>query len=136
MYSVLAVDDEPYILQLIQWILGGDYRVLTAPSGEAALAVLSQEAVDIVVADLRMPGMSGLELLRIVKDHYPGVVRVLATAYTTEEVTAIAVQEIGVYQVLSKPWEAEELCAMVKSALAHGAAPPGPAPQDGLRVDR
>jgi two-component system response regulator HupR/HoxA len=115
--TILAVDDEPAILQLTRWTLKRKHEVLIAPSGEEALQILEAQPVDMVVSDLRMPGMSGLELLAIVRERWPKAIRVLATAYTTHEDTLRAVQEVGIYKLLAKPWLPEELVEVVEHGL-------------------
>jgi response regulator RpfG family c-di-GMP phosphodiesterase len=118
MFTILAVDDEPSILEITRWTLRRQYRVLTAGSGEEGLEVLAAQPVDLIVSDLRMPGMSGLEFLREARRLQPEALRVLATAYTTHEDTVRAVDEVGVYALLPKPWLPEELLGMLSEGLA------------------
>lgn len=117
MHTVLHVDDEPYILQISQWVLRQEFRVLTATSGEEALALLEAEPIDVVISDMRMPTMSGLAFLREAKRLRPGAQRILATAYTTHEDTLAAIHDVGIFKVLSKPWESDELLTLVREAV-------------------
>lgn len=117
MRTILHVDDEPYILQISQWVLRQEFRVLTATSGEEALAILAAEPVDVVISDMRMPTMSGLDFLREAKRLRPAAQRILATAYTTHEDTLAAIHDVGIFKVLSKPWESDELLTLVREAV-------------------
>ena len=61
---ILCVDDEPNILRALRWLLQKEFEVVTAPSGHEALALVRQHDFDVVISDQRMPGMTGVELLR------------------------------------------------------------------------
>lgn len=79
---ILLVEDEPSILSSLRRVLGRDrYEVLTAESGAAGLAVLESRSVDVVVSDMRMPGISGVEFLSEVIKRWPQTMRLLLTAF-------------------------------------------------------
>jgi response regulator RpfG family c-di-GMP phosphodiesterase len=80
--TVLIVDDEPRVLDALEAILAAEFRVLRAAGGEAALEILRAEEVAVIVTDYRMPGMTGVELLRRSQEHAPDTVRIILTAYT------------------------------------------------------
>ncbi|HSE03830.1 MAG TPA: response regulator, partial [Methylomirabilota bacterium] len=80
--TVLVVDDEPRVLDALEAVLAADFRVLRAEGGEQALRLLPGVDVAVIVTDYRMPGMTGVELLRRSQDVAPDAVRIVLTAYT------------------------------------------------------
>ncbi len=115
--AVLVVDDEPAGLRAMQRALRAEYEVLAAGSGVDALGVLEQRAVALVVADHRMPGMSGVELLARVARLHPAVVRVVLTGYTDIDSLLQAINEGQVFYYLTKPWEPRELRLVVRRGV-------------------
>jgi DNA-binding NtrC family response regulator len=113
---VLVVDDEPNMCRSLAIVLSeeGRYEVDTATSGAAALPKL--ERVDLVLTDLSMPGMDGLELLRRTKEASPETPVVLMTAYSTVQ-SAVEAMKGGAFEYLIKPFANEELLSVVESAL-------------------
>lgn len=118
-HTLLLVDDEPDILDALRRSFRKDYTVLTAPSGEAALEALRGGAVDLVLSDQRMPGLSGTEVLKAARELQPDAVRILLTGYSDMESLIACVNEAGLYKYLSKPWEPEDLRLTVARALEH-----------------
>ena len=115
---VLSVDDEANILKSIKRCLRKvDARVITAGSGEEALALLDGERVDVVISDMRMPGMSGAQLLARIRERQPDCARILLTGYSDVEATVQAVNEGGIARYLSKPWDDDELRQTVEDGL-------------------
>jgi signal transduction histidine kinase len=106
---VLYVDDDASNLVVFEASVGAVLPVLTANSGEAALRLLAQHEVAVVMADQRMPGMSGVELLERVHADYPDVVRVIITAYSDLEASIDAINRGHVDAYFKKPWEPREL---------------------------
>ncbi len=115
--SLLIVDDEPNTLALVSQLFRGDLPVLTAGSGEEALALLEAAEIGVLVADQRMPGMSGTELLNRVSSQHPEVIRILLTAYADMDTLTDAINEGKVYQYVAKPWDNRELTMVVRSAM-------------------
>jgi two-component system response regulator PhcR len=103
MPTVLYVDDEDMARKYFGRAFGNEYRVLTAPGVDAALALLAGHAVDVLVTDYRMPGKAGSELLREVESTWPGLVRILVTAYADKHVLLETVNGGDVFRVLEKP---------------------------------
>lgn len=104
--SVMFVDDEPLVLRSIARLLEtAPLEVLTAGSGAEALRVLEQRPVDVLVADFDMPQMTGLELLGIVRQRYPGVVRMVLTGNATVERAMVAINEGEVARLFEKPFD-------------------------------
>lgn len=114
---VLLVDDEvPFVETMTKRLTKRDLKVLTAFSGLEALEVLGRESkVDVVVLDVKMPGMDGLETLRAIKDKSPLVEVVMLTGHATVE-AAIEGMKLGAYDFLMKPCDIEQLLAKVKEA--------------------
>ena len=103
---VLFVDDEPRVLQAIQRALFHleDWEIGTAEGGAEALEALAEEAYDAIVTDMRMPGMDGAELLTLVKQHHPQVLRFILSGYSEQDAARRALPVA--HRVLSKPIEA------------------------------
>jgi DNA-binding NtrC family response regulator len=108
-HTVLCVDDEPFVVASLARLLRHDYNVLTATSGEEALRILTQQRVDVLVSDQRMPGMKGVDLLRRVKDTYPATMRILLTGYADLNAIVDSVNEGEVFRYITKPWKNEVL---------------------------
>ena len=118
MATVLCVDDEPNILAALKRSLRGDgYRVLTAGSGREALDILLSAPVDLVVSDMRMPGMDGAELLEEVHARWPGSIRLLLTGHADTSAAVSAINRGRIFRYLTKPWIDAELRATVRQGL-------------------
>ncbi len=116
--TLLLVDDETNILSAMSRALRRDgYRILTATCGEEALDVLGREDVHVIVSDQRMPGISGTELLRKVKDMHPETVRMVLSGYTDLDAVTEAINEGAIYKFLTKPWNDEELRMQIRDAF-------------------
>jgi two-component system, NtrC family, response regulator HydG len=125
---ILVVDDSPDTLELIQRNLASQgYVVHTASSAADALALLDALAVDLVVTDVRMPGLSGIDLIREVRARHPGIELIVITGYATIE-GAVEALQLGAWDYLAKPFTDEELFQAVRRVLARRpAARPEPA---------
>jgi two-component system response regulator PilR (NtrC family) len=115
--SILLVDDEPNIIEILEIVLHDEgLEVFKAASAREALELLRKTAVDIVISDIRMPDMSGVELLKEAKKIVPESVFILITAYASTE-TAIDALQHGAYDYLTKPFKMEELLNIVRHSL-------------------
>ncbi len=112
---ILVVDDKKNMLGLLTKILEPDMRVLTANNGTEAVGILEKNEVDVVLSDLRMPDMDGLQVLETVKKLRPQAEFVLMTAYASVA-TAIQALRLGAYDYLTKPFDPEDAKAMLKKA--------------------
>jgi putative two-component system response regulator len=113
----LVVDDEPRLRQVLAHLMRSDgFNVLEAGNGEEALAQLQQHPVTLVMSDLRMPRMDGLELLRQVRARWPDVAVVMITAVADVEI-AVSCLAIGAMDYLTKPFHLEEVRARVAQAM-------------------
>ena len=115
---VLLVDDEPDNLDVFRLTFEDDFVVHTAASGEEALSLLEEtNDVEVVVADLRMPGMNGLDLLETCRGWWPHMGRVLLTAHTNEDLLVEAINRQVLHRFISKPWEYESMLEILKSGV-------------------
>ena len=116
--SILIVDDEPDMLHLLQRSLAPDLkcRIETAASAREALAVLMQDSFDLVLADIKMPQMNGLELLDVIKRDYPNMTVIMMTAFGGVE-TAVEAMRNGAYDFISKPFDHETILVRLEKAL-------------------
>ncbi len=119
--KILIVDDEPDMLHLLKRSLGSelDCRIDTTPSAQAAIQMLSLTSYDLLLADIKMPVMSGLELLEIVKKDIPDLTVIMMTAYGHVEMAVDAMKQ-GAYDFITKPFEHEALIMRLKKALERG----------------
>jgi len=114
--AVLVVDDDPVSLHLVQDLLEDTgFRVRTTTSPAEALRAIEEEPPDLLLADLRMPEMSGLDLLRAGQHLVPGLCGIIITAFATEETTR-EVFQAGAQDLISKPVNEEELTARLRHA--------------------
>lgn len=117
-YNILIVDDDVSNVNALKRALRREYNVLSATNGEDALAVMGQNEVDLIIADHRMPGMTGIELLERTLQKYPSVVRVILTSYTDEKLLMDAINRVHAHGFLPKPWEPEEIHSIVEKCIA------------------
>ena len=113
---ILVVDDEPGLRESFRLILDDDYEVVDVPDGPAALDVLRSAQVDLVLLDIRLPGMDGIEVLERIKALDESVEVILVTAVKTVR-TAVAAMKLGAFDYLTKPFEEDELLSLVRRAL-------------------
>src|SRR6185295_14275162 len=118
-YKLLIVDDELANLRLLERLFSRDYECLTASSGEEAVRLLAEHDVAILLTDQRMPGMTGIDLLRHTARLRPHMVRILLTGYTDVEVLEEAINSGLVYMYVTKPWNNEDLKLKVSRACDH-----------------
>lgn len=118
--KILFVDDEPQLLQSIKRQLRKRFNVVTAEGGEKALEILKNEGpFAVIVADMRMPGMDGVQLLGLVKEAWPDTVRMMLTGNVDQETAADAVNKGQVFRFLNKPCSTAILAPALALALRH-----------------
>jgi DNA-binding NtrC family response regulator len=116
---ILIVDDEPMVcLSLTNWLKEENYLARSAGDGPAAIGLMKQEKWDIVLLDLKMPGMDGLEVLKEIKKIAPQTVVVMMTAYASIPTSVEAMKE-GAYDYLVKPLDVQELTMMLHKIIEH-----------------
>jgi two-component system, NtrC family, response regulator HupR/HoxA len=119
--TILIVDDEPRVLDALEAVLAAEFRVLRAEGGEEALRILPGAEVAVIVSDYRMPGMTGVELLRRSQDISPDSMRIVLTAYTDVDHLMEAINTGRIYHFVPKPWDPNEFLLIVRRAAErHG----------------
>src|SRR5437868_12740501 len=113
--AVLIVDDDEGMRDTLTAILKREYRVLRVASGEAALPILQREDIDLVLLDVRLPGISGFEVLRIVKENY-SLIEVIMISAINEVETAVQAIKIGAYHYITKDFDYDQLRSLVRNA--------------------
>lgn len=117
--NILLVDDEPRILRSLERVFAETpYNVFTADNGEAALRVLANNKMDIIVADMRMPDISGYDLLQNTRNKYPNILRIILSGYAKETDVIKALQSGAAQMYLLKPWDNDELLAVIRRLFA------------------
>ncbi len=120
--TLLFVDDEPNIVSSLKRLVRKDgYKILTANSGQEGLEILAKNKVDVIISDQRMPGMTGVEFLRNVKEHYPDTIRMVLSGYTELNSVTDAINEGAVFRFLTKPWDDEKLRKHISDAFHYKA---------------
>lgn len=117
-HSVLVVDDEQDSLELLQRTLRRECTVYAALSGEAALRILKETDIAMIISDQKMPEMTGTELFQHTKEICPEVTRVILTGYTDIEDLIAAINTGHVYRYITKPWKPEEVKILVNDVLS------------------
>lgn len=119
--TVLFVDDELGVLNALERALFvEDYRCVFASSGMEALKIMEEEAVSVIVSDMRMPGMDGLKLLKVVKEKYPDVVKIVLSGYAQISQVLSTVNQVDIFKFILKPWDTElELKPILQQAIEY-----------------
>ena len=118
--TVLLVDDDPGILRALERALVPlGYRLLRAQGGAEALDLLAGTEADVVISDMRMPGMDGAELLEAVRERQPNAVRMILTGYADLKSAMTSINRAEIYRFLTKPWDNNDLMLTVRNAVAH-----------------
>jgi DNA-binding NtrC family response regulator len=118
--TILLVDDEPNIIAGLRRALRHEpFEFLAATSGAAAQEVLARRHVDVVISDEQMPGMSGAQLLSIVRREYPHTIRMILSGQSTLATAIKAINEGEIYRFFLKPCNPDDLAFSVHQALSH-----------------
>lgn len=119
--TVLFVDDEVNILSSIRRaVMDEEYMAYFASSGIEALKIMEKTEISVIVTDMKMPGMDGLQLLKIVKDKYPNVVKIVLSGYTQLSQVLATVNQADIFNFIAKPWNMEnELKYVINRAIEH-----------------
>ncbi|MFN8545396.1 MAG: sigma-54 dependent transcriptional regulator [Candidatus Binatia bacterium] len=116
-YPVLVVDDEPDILRSLRFDYGDEFDILIAESGAQGLELLAVHDPAVIVADQRMPAMTGTEFLIRSMQIRPDALRIILTGYTDVEAIIEAVNTTRIYRYVTKPWESEDLRMALRRAV-------------------
>jgi DNA-binding NtrC family response regulator len=117
--TIVLVDDEEMVLTSLRSILAleTDYKVNTFLSAREALDFISNNDVDLVISDYLMPEMDGITFLAKVRDIKPEIPRIILTGYADKENAIKAINEVGLYQYIEKPWDNEDLMIIIRNGL-------------------
>ena len=121
--AILLVDDDENLLSgMVRALREQPFKVYTVRDGKAAIKLLQTRKIDVIVADERMPGMSGVQLLTWVADNCPDVVRIVLSAYAEAETAIRAINNAGVFRFFAKPCNEARLAVTIRQALERKAA--------------
>ena len=117
--NILIVDDEEMVLKSIEnyLLLETDYNVYAFNSPTDALEKIRGTAIDLIISDYLMPEMNGIEFLLKAKEIHPYATRIILTAYADKENAIRAINELGLYQYVEKPWDNEALKVIIRNGL-------------------
>lgn len=119
MYSILVVDDEPnYLVVLSELLRDEGFEIFTAGSGKEGLDVLKEVDLDLVITDMQMPGMDGLQFLHEIKKKISEIPVIIITAYAEVD-KAVAAMQAGAFSYLAKPFSNDELIVNINTAIRH-----------------
>ncbi len=113
---VLFVDDEPRVLTTMRMLFRNQYDLMFAEGGQQALQLLKTTPVDVIVSDQRMPGMTGIELLRAAREVNPHAMRILLTGYSDLNAIIGSVNDGEIFRFVNKPWSNDVLSSTVANA--------------------
>ncbi len=117
--TIVVVDDEEMVVSSIESFLSleTEYNVETFTSAKDALAYIEKNEIDLVVSDYLMPEMNGIQFLGQVRKLQPNTPRIILTGYADKENAIKAINEVGLFQYIEKPWENEDLLIIFRNAL-------------------
>ena len=118
MEPILVVDDEPIVRESIRdWLQDAGYEVATAETGEEVLSLVGKRDFSVIIMDIRLPGKTGITVLKELKALKPGIKSIIITAYPSVEIAAEA-RKLGVVDYLIKPIAPDDLERLVRETLA------------------
>lgn len=117
--AILIVDDEEMVITSVRAFLQleTEYRIMGITSPEEAVRFLETNPVEVIVSDYLMPRMNGLQLLAKAKELQPEAARVLLTGHSDKQSAIQAINEVGLFQYLEKPWDNAQLLLVIQSAI-------------------
>src|SRR3990167_1938013 len=117
-YELLFIDDEANVLSALKRVFRQEnYRIRTAQDARTALQMLAEQPCHLLITDYKMPGMSGADLLREVRQNYPDTIRILLTGQADTDAVMAAIKEGAVYKFILKPWNDDDLRVTVALGL-------------------
>lgn len=117
-YRVLFVDDEPNILNALRRGLAEEeYYCHFAGSGKEALEIIRKDKISVIVSDMRMPEMNGLELLTRVAELSPMTVKVVLSGYTQLPQILVTINQVDIFKFITKPWELDDFITVIRKCL-------------------
>ncbi len=115
--KIMLVDDEQMVIDTIRTLLEmeTDYAIFSFLSPIDALKMLKKEPVDVVISDFMMPDMDGLEFLTEAKELHPDTISILLTGYAHKDNAIRAINEVGLFQYIEKPWDNEQVELVIRN---------------------
>ncbi|MCB2018787.1 MAG: sigma-54-dependent Fis family transcriptional regulator [Hydrogenophaga sp.] len=117
MPTVLVVDDEVRSQDAMRRTLDEEFTIFTASSADEARGLLQRQPVSVILCDQRMPGMTGVNFLKEVREQWPDTVRIVISGYTDSEDIIAGINDAGIYQYILKPWSPDHLLESVRNAV-------------------
>lgn len=114
--SILYVDDDISNLNVFKATFRSDYNIFLAPSAKEGLEIIKNQEIHIILADQRMPGITGVEFFEMILKEFPEPIRILITGYTDIESVIAAINKGQIYRFISKPWNEQELQVAIENA--------------------
>lgn len=119
MINILFVDDEPHVLNAIRRSFQRtDYKMYFAENAQMAEFFLASKNIDIIVSDIMMPGINGIELLNYAMLNYPKIIRIALTGRNDIQSAFEILEEVEVYKYVTKPWDKDELKTIIQEAIS------------------
>jgi two-component system, response regulator, stage 0 sporulation protein F len=116
--TLLYIDDEPINLQLFEIVFKNSFNIITAESGHKGIEIISRNSdISVVVSDMKMPGMNGIEFVKMAKQHLPSIPYFILTGFEMNEEILAALQEGVIKKCFKKPLNKEEIIISVFDAL-------------------
>ena len=115
-HCLLVVDDEPYVADSVHDLLRREFRVLKAANAAEGMKIVEENDVHVIMTDQRMPAMTGAELLSRARGESPEAIRMIFTGYADLKAVVDAVNRGEIFRYLTKPWDPDELCAILHEA--------------------
>lgn len=116
--NILLIDDEQNIINSLKRILNkNEYIIYSANNSENAIEIINNYKLDIIICDYNMPNLTGIEILKHAKKILPNAIRMLITGYADLNVTISAINEVGIYYYITKPWKNDEVIDIVEKAI-------------------
>ncbi|HCX63313.1 LytTR family transcriptional regulator DNA-binding domain-containing protein [Sedimentibacter sp.] len=117
-FNILIIDDDQNIINALKRILSkNEYIIYSADKSDKAIDIIKNHEIDVILCDYNMPEISGIEILKITKNILPNAIRILITGYIDVHVTISAINEVGIYYYIAKPWNNQEVLSVVEKAL-------------------
>lgn len=120
-HTILYIDDEESNLRVFKNTFRREFNVRLASSADEGVAMLKKEKIDVIITDQRMPGKTGLELLKEIHTLYPDIPphRLMVSGYAAPEDIDTAFKDYGLFKFISKPWEADHLKQIILKVINH-----------------
>jgi DNA-binding NtrC family response regulator len=116
MNRILVADDQSSVLYSFQKAFGKDYHILTADTGEETLHRIQKSPPELLFLDVHMPRLSGLDVLKMVKEQYPRLPVIIMTAYSDAD-TAVQAMKLGAFDCITKPFENADIRQLIQKAF-------------------